>query len=91
MICQITSEILLKPSKGLSPDNFPNYCSGQCMKIPVSCEKLKKKNTGKGHANRYFPHGKFYKSVAARCCTLWLSDISVSNWFTIYFKSEFRM
>ena len=45
MICQITSEILLKPSKGLSPDNFPNYCSGQCMKIPVSCQKLKKKKT----------------------------------------------
>ena len=34
---------------------------------------------------------KCYKSIAACCCTLWLSDISVSNWFMIYFKSEFRM
>jgi len=39
----------------------------------------KKKHMGKWNANWYFPPGKCYKSVVARCCTLWLSDISVSE------------
>ena len=55
-----------------------------------------KKNTGKWHADRYFLPGKCYKSVVARCCTLRLSDISVSETEfnpTVYdlFKPEFRM
>ena len=38
-----------------------------------------KNNTGKWNADRYFLPGKCYKYVAARCCTLRLSDISVSE------------
>ena len=39
----------------------------------------KKKHTGMWHADRYFAPGKCYKSVVARCCTLRISDISVSE------------
>ena len=41
---------------------------------------------GKWNADRYFPSGKCYKSVVARCCTLRLSDTSVSEtelWFIL--------
>jgi hypothetical protein len=52
-----------------------------CMKIPISHFPWEsKKHTGMWDVDRYFPLEKYYnKSVVARCCTLRLWYISVSE------------
>jgi ABC-type uncharacterized transport system YnjBCD ATPase subunit len=39
------------------------------LDLNMKCLEKAKKNMGKCHADRYFPTGKCYKSVAAHCCT----------------------
>ena len=54
------------------------------VKIPYDTGESKK-NMGKCYADRYFQAGNcFYMFVAARCCTLRVSDIS-----DLFFKSEY--